>query len=67
MLEDFIVDFLKNRKRYFRCIVTFIFARVLVEYGFIKTVFIFLVSFIGYISGAPNLKENLKKIYKDME
>lgn len=67
MLEDFINDFLINRKRYFRCIVAFIFAVLFVQYGFIKTIFIFIVSFIGYISGAPDLVKSLKKIYKNLE
>lgn len=67
MLEDFIINFLKNRKRYLRCFIAFIFSLLLVEYGFVKTVFIFIVSFLGYVSGTPNLKETLKKIYKDLD
>lgn len=67
MLEEFIVNFLKNRKRYFRCFVAFIFSLLLVQYGLVKTLFIFIISFFGYISGAPNLKESLKRIYKDFD
>jgi len=65
MLEEFIKDFLENRKRYFRCIVAFIFALIFVQYGFVKMVFILFVSFLGYISGAPNLMATLKKLYND--
>lgn len=65
MLEEFIRDFLENRKRYFRCIIAFIFALIFVQYGFVKMIFILLISFIGYISGAPNLMATLKKLYSD--
>lgn len=67
MLEDFIMEFLKNRKRYFRCAMAFIFSLLLVEYGVVKTLFIFIISFFGYVSGAPDLKKSLKKLYKDMD
>ncbi len=62
MLEEFIANFLANRKRYIRCIIGFIFALLLVQYGFMKTLFIFIVAFIGYISGAPNFGKTIKKL-----
>ncbi len=65
MLEEFITNFLINRKRYLRCLIAFIGALLFVEYGFIKTIFIFCVSFIGYLSGGPNFIKILKKLYKD--
>ncbi|MGL4980616.1 MAG: DUF2273 domain-containing protein [Fusobacteriaceae bacterium] len=65
MLEEFITDFLENRKRYFRCIIAFILALIFVEYGFVKMIFILLVSFLGYVSGAPNFVGTLKKLYNE--
>ena len=65
MLEEFILDLLHNRKRYFRCLVAFIGAILLVEYGFVKTLFIFIIAFFGYLSGAPELVKTLKRLYKD--
>lgn len=67
MLDEFLNDFLYNRKRYFRCIIAFILALLVVQYGFVKTVFIALVSFIGYISGTPDIKNILKRLYSDIE
>ncbi|MGL4688382.1 MAG: DUF2273 domain-containing protein [Fusobacteriaceae bacterium] len=65
MLEEFITNFLMNKKKYLRCIIAFIGALLFVQYGFIKTIFIFAVAFIGYLSGSQNFVKTLKKLYKD--
>ncbi|MGL6064053.1 MAG: DUF2273 domain-containing protein [Fusobacteriaceae bacterium] len=54
-----------NKTKYLRCIIAFVGALLLVQYGFIKTIFIFAVAFIGYLSGSPNFIKTLKRIYKD--
>ncbi|MGL5123827.1 MAG: DUF2273 domain-containing protein [Fusobacteriaceae bacterium] len=65
MLEEFITNFLINKKKYLRCIIAFICALLLVQYGVIKTIFIIVVSFIGYLSGSSNFIKIFKKFYKD--
>lgn len=66
MLEKFITEFLNNEKKYMRCIIAFIFALLTVQYGIISAIFIYLVSFIGYINGFPIIYEKIKNIYNEI-
>lgn len=62
MIEEILTNFIYNRKRYLYAIISFIFALLLVTLGFFKTLFIAIITIIGYYLGNPNLNKKLKKI-----
>ncbi|MCF2625442.1 DUF2273 domain-containing protein [Fusobacterium perfoetens] len=61
MLEDMIVSFIENRKKIFGAVAGFIIAVLLVEYGLISTIFILLVTYLGYRIGDSTVIKKIKK------
>lgn len=61
MLEDMIVSFVENRKKIFGAVVGFITAVLLVEYGILPTIFILLVTYLGYRMGDSKITQKIKK------
>ena len=61
MLEDMIVSFIENRKKIFGAIVGFVTAILLIEYGILSTIFIFLVTYCGYRMGDSTVIKKMKK------
>lgn len=62
MLEEFIANIFYNRKRYFYSFIGFVVALLLVTIGLDKTIFVVLITILGYYLGSPKLNEKLKKI-----
>lgn len=61
MLEDFIVSFIENRKKIFGAVIGFIIALLLVTYGVISTIFILIVTYIGYKLGDNTIIKKIKR------
>ena len=62
MLEKLLVSLVNNWKKYLGCFIGFVLGVLLVEYGLSKTVFIIVLSIIGYKMGDITLIKKLKKI-----
>ncbi|MEG0069088.1 DUF2273 domain-containing protein [Cetobacterium sp.] len=60
-LEKIIENFILNFKKYLYAIIGLITGILLVEYGFLKTIFILLLGFIGYKLGDREFQNKIKK------
>lgn len=61
MLEEMIVSLIENRKKIFGAVIGFITAVLLVEYGVVSTIFILLVTYMGYRIGDSTVIKRMKK------
>ncbi len=61
MLEKLLVSLVNNWKKYLGCFIGFVLGILLVEYGLPKTVFIVVLSIVGYKMGDTTLIKKLKK------
>ncbi len=61
MLEEMIVSFIEKRKKIFGAIIGFIIAILLVQYGILATIFIIVVTCIGYKIGDSTIIKRVKK------
>ncbi|MGL4307792.1 DUF2273 domain-containing protein [Cetobacterium sp. SF1] len=61
MLEDLIEKFIYTFRKYIGCVIGFVIAILLLEYGIIKTIFVVAVSYIGFKLGDKKISEKLKK------
>ncbi len=61
MLEEFIYSFLENRKKIFGGIVGFIISILFISLGFFATIFIVIVTIIGYKLGDKDFSFLLNK------
>lgn len=61
LLEKVLIALVNNWKRYLGCFLGFVLGVLLVEYGALKTLFIIVLSIIGYKLGDIKLKKQLKK------
>lgn len=62
MLEEIIENLIYNRKRYLYAVIGFILALLLVTVGILETIFVVVVTTIGYCLGSPMLGKKIKKI-----
>lgn len=62
MLDEIIINLIQNRKRYLYAFVGFIVSLLLVTVGIFETIFILLVTFVGYYLGSPVFVKKAKKI-----
>ena len=62
MLDEIIANLILNRKRYVYAFTGFILALLLVTVGIFATVFIILVTVLGYCLGSPVFIKKVKKI-----
>lgn len=62
MLDEIIANLILNRKRYLYAFTGFILALLLVTVGIFATVFIILVTVLGYYLGSPVFVKKVKKI-----
>ena len=62
MLDEIIINLIQNRKRYLYAFVGFIVSLLLVTVGIFETIFILLVTFVGYSLGSPVFVKKAKKI-----
>ena len=62
MLEEIIENLIYNRKRYLYALVGFILALLLVTIGVFATIFVLIVTGIGYCLGSPVMVKKLKKL-----
>lgn len=60
MLDEIIINLIQNRKRYLYAFVGFIVSLLLVTVGIFETIFILLVTFVGYCLGSPVLLKGKK-------
>lgn len=58
MLEKLLVSLVNNWKKYLGCFIGFVLGILLVEYGLPKTVFIIVLSIVGYKMGDTTLIKN---------
>lgn len=65
MLEEFIYSFLENRKKIFGGIIGFVISILLVSLGFFATVFVVIMTIIGYNLGNRDFSIILNK-FKSM-
>lgn len=61
MLEKLLVSLVNNWKKYLGCFIGFVLGILLVEYGLPKTVFIIVLSIVGYKMGDTTIIKKLKK------
>ncbi|MHD0316312.1 DUF2273 domain-containing protein [Fusobacterium sp. THCT1E2] len=61
MLEKLLVSLVNNWKKYLGCFIGFVLGILLVEYGLPKTVFIIVLSIIGYKMGDMTFIKKIKK------
>lgn len=61
MLEKLLVSLVNNWKKYLGCFIGFVLGILLVEYGLPKTVFVIVLSIVGYKMGDTTLIKKLKK------
>lgn len=61
MLEKLLVSLVNNWKKYLGCFIGFVLGILLVEYGLPKTVFIKVLSIIGYKMGDMTFIKRIKK------
>lgn len=62
MLDEILANLIYNRKRYLYAFMGFIVALLLVTVGIFETVFILLVTILGYCLGSPVFVKKIKKI-----
>ncbi|WP_410208410.1 DUF2273 domain-containing protein [Fusobacterium sp.] len=62
MLEEIIARLVYNRKRYLYAFLAFVLALLLVTVGVANTVFIVVITTIGYYLGSPGLDKKFTKI-----
>lgn len=62
MLDEIIVTLIQNRKRYLYAFVGFVVALLLVTVGVFETIFVLLVTVVGYCLGSPVFVKKAKKI-----
>lgn len=62
MLEEIIEKLIYNRKRYLYAFLGFILALLLVTVGILETIFIVVVTVVGYCLGSPAFVKKFKKI-----
>lgn len=62
MLEEIIGNLIYNRKRYLYAFVGFVLALLLVTVGVLETIFVVVVTAIGYCLGSPIFVKKFKKI-----
>lgn len=60
-IEVLIEKIANNWKKVFGCILGFIVATTFIKYGFLNSLFIFAISYIGYKLGDMNFVSRLKK------
>ena len=65
MLEKLLVSLVNNWKKYLGCFIGFVLGILLVEYGLPKTVFIIVLSIVGYKMGDITLIKKLKKFISE--
>ncbi|MDO4589552.1 MAG: DUF2273 domain-containing protein [Fusobacterium sp.] len=61
LLEKILVALVNNWKKYLGCFLGFVLGVLLVEYGALKTLFIVILSIIGYKLGDIKIKKQVKK------
>lgn len=61
MLEKLLVSLVNNWKKYLGCFIGFVLGILLVEYGLPKTVFIIVLSIIGYKMGDMTFIKRIRK------
>ena len=61
MLEKLLVSLVNNWKKYLGCFIGFVLGILLVEYGLPKTVFIIVLSIVGYKMGDMTFIKRIKK------
>lgn len=61
MLEKLLVSLVNNWKKYLGCFIGFVLGILLVEYGLPKTVFIIVLSIVGYKMGDMTFIKKIKK------
>lgn len=61
ILEKILVSLVNNWKKYLGCFLGFVLGVLLVEYGVLKTLFIVILSFIGYNMGDIKIIKKIKK------
>ena len=61
MLEKLLVSLVNDWKKYLGCFIGFVLGILLVEYGLPKTVFIIVLSIIGYKMGDMTFIKRIKK------
>lgn len=61
ILEKMLVSLVNNWKKYLGCFLGFVLGVLLVEYGVLKTLFIVILSFIGYNMGDIKIIKKIKK------
>lgn len=64
MLDEIIANLIYNRKRYLYAFIGFVVALLLVTIGVIKTIFVLVVTFVGYCLGSSTIIKKFKKIKK---
>lgn len=64
MLDEIIFNLIKNRKKYLGCILGFIIALLIINYGIWKSLFVIVASTIGYLSGIPNIVDKIKNLFE---
>ena len=62
MLEEILENLIYNRKRYLYALIGFILSLLLVTVGILSTIFIIVVTFVGYCLGSPIFVKKIKKI-----
>lgn len=68
MLEEIIVSLIEKRKKIYGAGFSFVAAILFLEYGILKTIFVILITFVGYqIVDSNMLKKIRKKIIKRLE
>ncbi|BBA52564.1 DUF2273 domain-containing protein [Fusobacterium varium] len=61
MLEKVMVSLVNNWRKYLGCFIGFVLGVLLVEYGLPKTVFIVVLSIVGYKAGDITFIKRIKK------
>lgn len=62
MLEEMIANIFYNRKRYLFGFIGFVLSLLIVTVGIYKTIFVVLITILGYYLGSPTLAKKYKKI-----
>lgn len=65
MIENIVESFILNAKKYIFALVGFIIGILFIEYGFLKAVFIIILSFIGYNLGNKTFIMKIKQLIKN--
>lgn len=65
MLEKMMVSLVNNWRKYLGCFIGFVLGVLLVEYGLPKTVFIVVLSIVGYKTGDITFIKKIKKFISE--